>query len=194
MRTIVGIGAIVLGLVFAVAAVSKLFAPRDEQTSDVVRLILPWVPSASVQYVRAAILVTEFLLASLLIVGVGRPLALSGAVVLLSVFLCVLLVLGAIHGFDSRCNCFGTNAASSKVSFGIWRNLVLTALAVILLTFESNGVNGESLSDMGATDLLWVATACGFLAVMHRLASNRLVRSQRPDNDVGTGIRRSSRN
>lgn len=182
MEWIVGLCEVQLGLVLAVAGIMKLLTGgRDDAARGAIHTFLPVLPAREVVVVWSAVLVVEFTLAALLVVDAARPYALAGTVICMFVFTCVLLFLAVRRGFDNDCGCFGRNSSESKdpgVAFGVWRNLIVLAFAMMLLLFETNGVRGMALTDMTTRDVGVAVMVFGMVAVLHRVAWKKVAASR----------------
>ena len=115
------IAAVVVGLVFIVASITKLAKPGlwRSQSTD---LGVAWPIAAVVPYLEAIV-------GALLLVQWQRHAAGWAAVVVLAVFT-VLLVVKLAQGKRPPCACFGSWTAAPIGPANVLRNLVLIAIAV----------------------------------------------------------------
>lgn len=115
------IAAVVVGLVFLVASVTKLAKPGlwRSQSTD---LGVPWPVAAIVPYVEAVV-------GALLLVQWQRHAAAWCAAGVLGVFT-VLLVVKLAQGERPPCACFGSWTAAPIGPSNVVRNVVLIAIAV----------------------------------------------------------------
>lgn len=119
------VAAVVTGLVFLVAAITKLAAPAAwrAQASD---LGVPLTVSSMVPYVEAA-------LGALLLVQFQRHVVAWCAVGVLAAFT-VLLVVRLAQGRRPPCACFGSLTPKPIGAASVARNMVFIAVAVVAAT------------------------------------------------------------
>jgi uncharacterized membrane protein YphA (DoxX/SURF4 family) len=115
------VAAVIVGVVFLVAAVTKL-ANQEGWRSQAAALGVPGVVAVVVPY-------TEAVLGALLVVQLGRHLVAWLAAALL-LAMTMLLVARLAQGERPPCACFGALSAKPISAALVVRNLVLAALAV----------------------------------------------------------------
>ncbi len=116
------VAAVVVGMVFLLAAITKL-ARADSWRTQSADLRVPWPVAAVVPYVEAVV-------GALLVVQVMRHAAAWAALALL-VAMTAVLAGRLAQGEHPPCACFGEWSASPISMRHIVRNLVLIALAVM---------------------------------------------------------------
>lgn len=120
---------IVLGLLFLVSAVSKLFPVDAFELVLIRQLGISW---AAAPYFARALILCEFILGSFLVFGVRPRLTLSVALVTLLGFTLHLAVLIALGRGGQDCGCFGEWLPMDAPT-SIIKNAVFIALNVVLL-------------------------------------------------------------
>jgi uncharacterized membrane protein YphA (DoxX/SURF4 family) len=116
-----GIAAVLVGVVFIVASITKLAKPGLWRAQSV-DLGVPWVVAAGVPYAEAVV-------GAALLSQWQRPVCAWCAVVMLAAFT-ALLVAKLAQGERPPCACFGSFTAAPIGPSNVVRNLVLIAIAV----------------------------------------------------------------
>jgi uncharacterized membrane protein YphA (DoxX/SURF4 family) len=122
MHTLAAIAAVVVGLVFLLASITKLARP-GEWRAQAADLGVPVAVATPVPFVEAAV-------GALLVVQFQRPVMAWCATALLVVFT-VLLVVRLRQGRRPPCACFGSFSAKPIGAANVARNLAFIALALV---------------------------------------------------------------
>src|SRR5690242_1661368 len=118
-----------LGGVFLLSAITKLADRKEAAAAFEGRA---WLPPALAQFGARVLPWAEAVVGVMLLLGWNIPLAAFGAAVLLLIFTAV--VLGDLRsGRPMACHCFGRLSREPASWFTVVRNLILLALAALLI-------------------------------------------------------------